>query len=75
MEERMIPKPPSNVDNSEQIDIIATEVQDELKRQQHEIDSLDELDDLLIQLTRKNKVRKEKTADVKRKMRYLDSQL
>ena len=51
------------------------EVHEETKRQQAEIEALDELDGLLKKLINVNNDRKEKTKAVKRRMRILDQNL
>ena len=58
-----------------QINKMIDDIHEETKRQQAEIEALDELDVLLKKLINVNHSRKEKTKAVKRRMRLLDQNL
>ena len=58
-----------------QINKMIDEVHEETKKQKEEIEALDELDCLLKRLICVNNERKEKTVNVKRRMRILDQNL
>lgn len=73
--EETVMKMPDRRSNEEEIQRTANQVSECVKQQQREIDSLEELDDLLTRLTITNTRRKQCVKDVKRKMRNLDQQL
>lgn len=75
MSNEITPIPLDRNSNEMEIRETSNQVSDCIKQQQREIESLDELDELLIRLTATNKKRKDKVTDVKRRMRYLDSQM
>lgn len=75
MEERMLVQIPDRNVTPDQIDEMTRAALDETKRQQREIESLDDLDDTLRRLISTNAERKKKTKKVKSSLRYLDSQL
>lgn len=61
--------------NDEEIELVAVEISNEIKKQNKEIAALDELDGLLRTLIKTNADYKERVKTVKRRMRILDQNL